>query len=76
LWGLDRAVSAGVSELQGISVGCRMTERVEMRFMDDPVDLCRVYMFKVHVEQKRLLNKYVALWYIVKYLWKVVRHGN
>ena len=51
-------------------------ERVEMRFYDDPKDLCRVYMFKVHVEQKRLLNKYVALWYIVKYLWKVVRYGE
>jgi hypothetical protein len=52
------------------------TERVEMRFMDDPKDLCRVYMFKVHVEQTRLLNKYVAFWYIVKYLWKVVRYGT
>lgn len=53
-----------------------MDERVEMRFMDDPATLCRVFMFRVHVSQKRLLNKYVALWYIVKYLWKVVRHGE
>lgn len=53
-----------------------MGEGVEMRFMDDPKDLCRVYMFKVRVSQDRLLNKYVAFWYIVKYLWKVVRHGK
>jgi hypothetical protein len=53
-----------------------MGEGVEMRFMDDPESLCRVYMFKVHVSQTRLLNKYAALWFIVKYLWKVVRHGQ
>ena len=53
-----------------------MAEGVEMRFMDDPEDLCRVYMFRVCVSTKRLLNKYVALWYTVKYLWKVVRYGK
>ncbi len=53
-----------------------VSERVEMRVMDDPKDFCREYMFRVRVSQKRLLNKYVALWYIVKYLWKVVRHGK
>lgn len=51
-------------------------ERVEMRFMNDPIDLCRVYMFKVRVSRVRLLNKYCALWYIYKYLWKVVRYGT
>ena len=53
-----------------------MTECVEMRFMDDPMDLSRVYMFRVRIPQTMLLNKYVALWHIVKYMWKVVRHGN
>ena len=52
-----------------------MAEHVEMRIMDDPLEMNRVYMFKVHVSRHRLLNKYEALWYIVKYLWKVVRHG-
>ena len=53
-----------------------MNERVEMRFMDDPEDFTRVYMFRVRIRQDRLLNKYVAFWYTVKYLWKVVRHGQ
>ncbi len=53
-----------------------MDESVEMRFMDDPTDFCRVYMFKVRVSRYRLLNKYTAVWFIVKYLWKVVRYGK
>lgn len=53
-----------------------MGEGVEMRFMDDPEDLCRVYMFKVRISRIRLLDKYVAFWYIVKCLWKVLRHGK
>lgn len=53
-----------------------MDECVEMRFMDDPKDFTRVYMFKVRIRQDRLLNKYVAFWYTVKYLWKVVRYGK
>lgn len=56
--------------------GITMDECVEMRFMDDPKDFTRVYLFSVRIRQDRLLNKYVALWYIVKYLWKVVRHGK
>ena len=51
-------------------------EGVEVRFMDDPKDLCRVYMFKVRVSKFRLLKQYTALWFIVKYLWKAVRHGK
>lgn len=53
-----------------------MGEGAEMKFYDDPKDLCRVYMFRVHVSKKRLLKKYVAFWYVVKYLWMVVRHGR
>lgn len=51
-------------------------EGAEMRFMDDPIDLCRVYRFDVRVSRQRLLNKYAALWFIVKSLWKVVRYGK
>ena len=54
-----------------------MAEGVEMRVLEDPSeDFCQVYMFRVRVSRHRLLNKYVALWYIVKYLWKVVHHGR
>lgn len=53
-----------------------MAECVEMRFMDDPEDFTRVYMFRVRISQHRLLNKYQAFWFIVKYLWKVLRHGK
>lgn len=54
-----------------------MDEGAEMRILDDPMDyFCQVYLFRVRVSKHRLLKKYVALWYIVKYLWKVVRHGN
>lgn len=53
-----------------------MAECAEMQFMDDPKDFCRVYRFTVRVSRDKLLNKYVALWCIVKYLWKVVRHGK
>lgn len=53
-----------------------MGEGAEMRFMDDPEDHTRVYMFRVRVSKTRLLNKYVAFWYTVKYLLKVVRHGK
>ena len=53
-----------------------MVEGVEMRFMDDPKDLCRVYMFKVSIPQDVLLKKYVAFWLIVKYMWKAVRHAK
>ena len=53
-----------------------MAEGVEMRFMDDPMHLCRVYMFKVSIPKTMLLKKYVAFWLIVKYLWKAVRHGK
>lgn len=49
-------------------------EGVEVRLMDDPKDLCRVYMFKVRVSRNRLLKKYTAFWFIVNYLWKEVRH--
>lgn len=52
------------------------TETVEARYYDDQRDLSRVYMFKVRVPHNMLLKKYVALWYIVKHLWKVVRYGN
>ncbi len=52
------------------------TELVEMRTMDDPISLCRIYMFKVRVPRYVLLKKYVAFCYIVKYLWKVVRYGE
>ena len=51
-------------------------EGAKMWFMDDPIDLCRVYRFEVRVSQKRLLNKYAALWFVVKMLWKVVRYGK
>ena len=53
-----------------------MDECVEMRILDDPMECFHVYLFRVRVSKHRLLKKYVALWYIVKYLWKVVRHGN
>lgn len=54
-----------------------MEEGVEMRILEDLKEcFCRTYLFKVRVEEHRLLNKYVALWYIVKYLWKVVRNGE
>ena len=53
-----------------------MGEGVEMRFTADPKDYTIVYMFRVRVSQTRLLNKYVAFWYIVKYLWKVVRQDH
>ena len=54
-----------------------MREGAEMRFMDDPATLNRVYMFRVSIPQTVLIKgKYVAFWVIVKYLWKVVRHGN
>ena len=52
------------------------TERAEMRFYDDPKDLCRVYLFKVHIPQHYLLKKYFALWHIAILLWKVARHGK
>lgn len=52
------------------------TEGAEMRFMDNPITLCREYMFRVSIPQTMLLKKYVAFWCIVKYLWKVVRHGK
>ena len=51
-------------------------EGAEMRFTDNPMTLCREYMFRVSIPQTMLLNKYVAFWRIVKYLWKVVRYGK
>ena len=51
-------------------------ESVEMWFADDPKGLTREYRFRVRISQKRLLNKYRAVWCIVKYLWKVVRYGK
>ena len=54
-----------------------MDEGAEMRIMDDPVSLNRVFMFRVSIPQTLLIKeKYVAFWVIVKYLWKVVRNGN
>ena len=54
-----------------------MTEGVEMRYMDDPVTQHRVYMFRVSIPKTVLIKeKYVVFWYIVKYLWRVVRHGK
>ena len=54
-----------------------MTEGVEMRFMDDPATLNRVYMFRVSIPETVLIKKkYVVFLYIVKYLWKAVRYGN
>lgn len=49
-----------------------MNEYAEMRILEDPAidPFCQTYLFKVRIEKRRLLNKYVALWYIVKYLWK------
>lgn len=52
------------------------SEGAKMWFRDNPVTLCREYMFQVSIPQTALLKKYVAFWYIVKYLWKVVRHGK
>lgn len=54
----------------------QMDECVEMQIKDDPIDCTRVYLFKVRISRMRLLNKYKAVWCIVKYLWKVVRHGE
>jgi hypothetical protein len=67
-----------VPELRGKSVGGGlMREGVEMRIMDDPTTLNRVFMFRVSIPQTLLIEeKYVVFWRIVKYLWKVVRHGN
>jgi hypothetical protein len=54
-----------------------MNEGAEMRIMDDPATLNRVFMFRVSIPETLLIEeKYVAFWRIVKYLWKVVRHGN
>jgi len=53
-----------------------MAEGAEMQFTDDPKDLCRVYQFRVRVSRKRLLNKYVAFWYIVRCMWGVLRRGR
>lgn len=54
-----------------------MTEGAEMRVMDDPTTLNRVFMFRVSVPKTLFIKeKYVAFWRIVKYLWKVVRYGN
>lgn len=55
-----------------------MNEYAEMRILEDPAidPFCQTYLFKVRIENRRLLNKYIALWYIVKYLWKVVRYGE
>lgn len=53
-----------------------MREGAEMRFMDDPMTLNRVYMFRVSIPKRMLLKKYLAFWCIVKYLWMVIRHGN
>lgn len=51
-------------------------EGVELLWMDDPKDLCRVYLFKVSISNKRLTNsKYTAIWWIVRFLWKAVRSG-
>lgn len=52
-------------------------EWAEMRYCDNPATLCREYMFRVSIPLTDLINsKWVALWKIVKCLWKVVRHGN
>lgn len=53
-----------------------MNEGAEMRYMDNPITLCREYMFRVCIPKTMLLNKYVAFWHIVKYMWKVVRNGK
>lgn len=54
-----------------------MREGAEMRVMDDLATLNRVYMFRVSIPKTVLIKeKYVAFWVIVKYLWKVVRHGE
>ena len=52
------------------------SEYAEMQYTDDPKDMSRVYRFEVRIRRERLLNKYRAFWVIVKYLWKVVRHGK
>lgn len=49
-------------------------EGVELRWMDDPIDLCRVYRFEVRLSRNRLINsKWTAFWWILRYLWRAVR---
>lgn len=52
------------------------SEYATMQYTDDPKDISRVYRFEVRIRREHLLNKYRAFWVIVKYLWKVVRHGK
>lgn len=49
-------------------------EGVELRWMDDPRDSCRVYRFEVRISQHRFCrNKWIGFWWILRYLWKAVR---
>ena len=51
-----------------------MGEQVEIRYMDDPEDMTRVWLIKVRLPQTVLLSgKWAVFWRIIIYLWKVMR---
>ena len=54
-----------------------MGEQVEIRYIDDPKDMTRVWLIKVRLPQTVLLSgKWSVFWRIVLFLWKGVVRWN